>query len=177
MRVLWWRWRQHFTIRVELLLVVTRVRHSRSGEFLKTRIFPLRVLSIMIDVEDTSVRVTSFLPAGWQRTNATLEVKRGLRWRFTRARINPRGCLVDMIDEKHATTVRVGKVPAWWQWRLVRLRTYACLLSWSTARRVSSVTVATCWSRSTTGLTTSFTCRWSFVWTHASFQIKLEWDY
>ena len=72
-----WRWQQ-LAERVELVLVVSRVGHGWTGEFLEARVLPLRVLAVVIDVEDATVVVSPLLPAGGQRPNAALEVEAGL---------------------------------------------------------------------------------------------------
>lgn len=122
------RRRESFTIGIELLLVVARVRHGGTGELLETRILPLGVLSVVIDVEDSTVGVSPLLPADRQRADAALEVELRLRRRLARARVYPCCCLVHVVDKEQSAAVRVREVPAWWQWWLVRLRTHTGLL-------------------------------------------------
>lgn len=58
----WWCWQQ-LPVRVELLLVVTRVWNGRAGKLLESWILPLGLSSDMINVEYTSVVVSSLLPS------------------------------------------------------------------------------------------------------------------
>lgn len=74
-RAFWRRRRQRLSISVELVLVVTRVGHGRTGELLKARVLPLGMLTSVIYVEDATVGMAPLLPTGRQRPYATLEVE------------------------------------------------------------------------------------------------------